>query len=262
MIVNFRGLQASNPLRREGIWQYKSAYTIVNLVVNLIWFLRIFSPGIWWGAIFSYKAPDERYYARPRPMEIYLGAVFIFAWLAGITPIFEKFSCFAVVLSVIFLLEILVYHFWIFIVRPKIDTNYIQYSGLRTIILTAMAFLNVVNLYSSIYYHGLRLHFETQLTPWLAWAYSIGEITGSGYGGTKAGATLTLAIASGSEKLVGVFFLVLIISLAVARNNTPEIGEELSRFLKPQPETPPANDEASEPTTIKEAQPEDQIEKP
>jgi hypothetical protein len=230
MRVNWSGFKANNPFRHQGYWSYRSGYLLVDLVIQSIWFACLFSPGNWLGAIFSYQATNGQYYARSGPKDLYLIVVFLFSWLAGLTSIFNSPSEVIVGFSIVFLVEIVVYHFWILIVRPKIDPNYIQYSALRTTILTAMAFLNVVNLYSAIYYYGLNSHFETNLTPWLAWAYSVGEITGSGYSGVTAGATELLAITSGSEKLVGVLFLVIIIGLALSRNSTPEIGDQISEL--------------------------------
>jgi hypothetical protein len=133
-------------------------------------------------------------------------------------------------ISAILLLEIAVYHFWIMLIRPRIDPDYVQYSGIRTVILTFLAFLSTINLYSAIYLHAFSGSFSPQVTPWLAWAYSIGEITGSGYSGVSANASPSLAFISGSEKLIGVLFLAMIISLSLEKLSGAEIGRDRKSF--------------------------------
>lgn len=229
-LFNIDGFKKSNPLMRTGPWAYRSPYPVENIFISLLWLIRVFSPGSWWGAAFSYKGNDGRYHARPIPTEIYLGLVFLFGIIAGLTDLFARYPKTVTLLAILFIVEIAMHHFWIMLIRPRIDKSYVQYSGLRTIILTCIAYINIVNLYSALYLNTFGNHFDPQIRPWLAWAYSTGEITGSGYSGVRADASVLLALTSGSEKLIGVLFLAFIVSLSLGKVHLPEIGDNLQDY--------------------------------
>ena len=115
-------------------------------------------------------------------------------------------------------------------IRPYIDTTYRQYSSVRTVILTGMAFVNIVNYFAVIYYAGLCTHFDPELHRWSAWAYSVGEITGAGYGAVTPRDSLLLSIMSSAEKLIGLLFIAIVVSLALGRITLPEIGDAREKF--------------------------------
>ncbi len=229
-LMNWKGLKTSNPLKRPPPWDHKTSYFVVDASLTAIWLARILSPGSWWGALFSYQGTDGRFYPKAGPMEVYLVMVLLFGFVSGVTSWLSCYPMTVTVISAVLLLEIAMYHFWIMLIRPRIDQNYIQYSGIRTVILTFLAFMNTVNLYSAIYLHAFSESFSPQVTPWLAWAYSTGEITGSGYSGISANASPALAFVSGSEKLLGVLFLAIIISLSLEKLSGAEIGQGRKGF--------------------------------
>ena len=230
MKPSWQGLIQVNPFRRRHPWNYRSSYFVVDFAMLVLWFARIFFPGAWIGALFSYKGTDGRYYAQARAMEVYLITVFAFGVVAGLTSILDDHSGIVALLSILLIAEIIHYHVWIMLFRPTIDKSYIQYNALRTVLLTLLAFLNVVNLYGALYHSMFRCNFDVLPFPWQTWAYSVGEITGSGYGGLTTDNTLGIALASGSEKLIGVFFLVIIIVISLARMEKPEIGANSNSF--------------------------------
>lgn len=223
---SFRKFIEQNPLRRQYPFTHHSGYFIVDLVIALIWILQIFSPAAWISTIFSHKGKDGRYHSNPLAIEMYLSFVFLFGWYAAFMPTeyTRPNAMLYVILSAILLIEIVQYHFYLILIRPAIDATYRQYSSLRTILLTIMAYVNVVNYFSIIYLHGLWESFPLDFKPWSAWAFSVGEISGSGYSGTKISPDLWVSIVSGTEKFVGVFFLAVIIALALIRISMPEIG--------------------------------------
>jgi hypothetical protein len=224
------GLIANNPFRTEYPWNVKSSYLIVEVTMFMLWLARIVSPGSWWGAVFSYKAKHGRYYSQPHATELYLILVFVFGIFAGFTTVFGHRNTVVSSISGILIIEIVYYHFWIMIVRPRIDKNYIQYDALRTLILTFMALFNLVNFYAAIYFHYFFSEFSSDLTPWITWAYSVGEITGSGYSGIQPNGKWSLILVSGSQKLVGVFFLVIIITMSISKISRPEIGNNQEQY--------------------------------
>ena len=223
-----RGLVEIAPVRRKQPWTHKSDYAVINMTLFFIWFLRIFSPGTWLGAIFSYKADSGRYYSRHGTTEMYVFLVLILSsavlilplkWLAGL-PI--------TVVWLVLVVEFVIHNFWIMIVRPSVEDSYIQYSALRTNLLTIIGIITINNLYSCMYYYNLQNAFQGGISRIEAWAFSLGEITGSAFGPIKPLRSDHLTLVSASEKVVGVFLVVIFISIMLGRLGTREIGSGLA----------------------------------
>jgi hypothetical protein len=119
---------------------------------------------------------------------------------------------------------------YILIIRQGIEPTYVQYSGIRTFILTSMGFFNVLNLFSCLYLRILSDQFTTTPTPAQAWAFSVGAVTGSGYSGLTLTSQSGVAIVSAIEQLIGVFFFVAFISLALSRTTATEIGSNIQEY--------------------------------
>lgn len=223
-----RGLVEIAPVRRKGSWAHKSDYAVIGMALFLLWFLRLFSPGAWLGAIFSYRATNDRYYPRHGVTEMYVVSLFVLSSAALVLP----YNCLAglpvTILWLVVVVESVAHNFWIMIVRPSVESSYIQYSGLRTSLLTIIGFFTINNLYSSMYYYNLQSAFEGGISRIEAWAFSLGEITGSGFGLVKPLRSDFLTLVSASEKIVGIFLVVMFISIAMGRLGTAEIGSELA----------------------------------
>ena len=223
-----RGLIEIAPVRRKGSWAHKSDYAVISMTLFLLWFLRLFSPGAWLGAIISYKATNGQYYPRHGVTEMYVVSMFVLSSAALILP----YKCLAglpvTIVWLILVVEAVTHNFWIMIVRPKVEPSYVQYSGLRTSLLTIIGFFTINNLYSSIYFYNLQSAFEGGISRIEAWAFSLGEITGSGFGLIKPLRSDYLTLVSASEKIVGIFLVVMFISIAIGRLATDEIGSKLA----------------------------------
>lgn len=232
MKPNWQGFLTINPLRGGRLMAYRSPYPVVNAVVVGIWLLRIFSPGSWWGAIFSYQhQKSSSFHPRAAPMELYLLSVHIFGWIAALTPTqhFWQIRTALCVVAVILIIEIIQHHVYILAVRPLIDSSYKQYNWLRTLTFTAIAYVNVATLYAVIYQQVLYGHFKEWPSAISSLAFSIGELTGAGYGPVESSGGDILAIVMSTEKLAGVFFLAVLISLALERVNRPAFAKDPSR---------------------------------
>jgi hypothetical protein len=231
MCFDLNGFWQNNPFRRKPPWNVPTSYFIVRATINLIWLLRIFSPGVWWAAVFSYRGHTGRYYGRPGAMEFYLIAIFLIGFLLVATGPHWTYTRGILILSGVVIIEIFQYHFYHMAIRPHVEQGYLQYSSIRTIILTLMAFINVVNYFALVYFYGLRLDFQPALNLWSAWAYSAGDITSAGYSGVTPKDTAILSIVTGSEKMFGVLFLAIVVSLALSRTSVrvEEIGDDLDK---------------------------------
>lgn len=167
-------------------------------------------------------------------MEIYLLGVHFICWFMAFSSRFECewLRIGAITTAVIISVEIIQHHIYILAVRPQIGTPYKQYNWLRTLTFTALAYLNLTNLYATIYQQAFLSHFG-EASPFSTFAFSAGEITGAGYGSVSPSGGDLFAMVVSSEKLAGVLFLAILISLALERVNRPAFKKDPSRRKRP-----------------------------
>ncbi|MEQ1935057.1 MAG: hypothetical protein ABL962_14455 [Fimbriimonadaceae bacterium] len=159
-------------------------------------------------------------------MELYVVGVLVLSFTFMILPRSELSSAIVVVSSAIFIVEIVQYHFYLLLIRPYIDATYIQYSSVRTIILTLISIASLNTLYADLYLFGMKPNFVGEISAFSAWAFSVGQFTGSGYAPINVVDGPVFAIVSASEQICGVFFLVVILALALSRLGLREIGND------------------------------------
>jgi hypothetical protein len=228
---SFHAYVQRSPLTRTVPFRTSQGFLIVDFTLLLIWVAQIFSPSLWLGTIFAHRGIDGRFHQNPHFTDVYILTVLILGFFfLALRPPLESSLLIVIIISSLVIVEIVQYHFYLVFLRPFIDSTYRQYSGIRTVINTCIAFINLISYFAVIYLHAFHSDFSPALNAWTAWAYSVGEISGSGFSGVTASPSLGISLISAAQKIVGLLFIAIIISLALGRLQMPNIGADFTNY--------------------------------
>ena len=207
------------PFRKQGRWQQKSEYPLLNVVRDFVWVIRLFSPISWISPFFSFRQRGI-VYSHPYTGEVYMlvsfaiTTVMLVATDSGWIP-----SSIVGVWSVLILLEILQYQAQTVFLRPVFQENYRPYSAERSLIILAGQYIHTLVAFANLYVCFLSNDFKvlSHLSGRVALEYSMVTMTTLGYGNIYASPGSLGALVSGVQAMVGVFFLGLFVSIGVSR---------------------------------------------
>jgi len=207
----------------------------VTLTLQLaVWFLRLFSPISWLGAVCTIEK-NGRTFSHPRTAELYALLSFIPTFLLlYYADRIETPSVAAGVWGIIVIVENIQYQLQTVFIRPVFQNRYEPYSPERTLLIFLLQYIHTLFAYALVYLAWFSECFGVEFNVEQAVEFSVITITTVGYGNIHASPGTTAALFAATEALVGVFLLGLAISLAVNRTSSLSALKKASKQSLPE----------------------------
>lgn len=214
------------PIYKYGHWATKSGFFIINLTNQILWITRLLSPYAWIMPFFQVKK-DDGFYTSATAAELYQLVVFALCVALLFLPLRELGQASVLMsFSGVLIVEAIGYQFRVIVLRPAIEQNYKHYSASRTVLILIIQYLKVIVLFAVIYAAYFHASFNVALTKSMAIEFSTISMTTVGYGSIVAQPGSYAAILAAAQGVIGIFFIGMMMSSALARiRPVEEVGD-------------------------------------